>query len=470
MRIILYDGFTKRKNSTKRPSGGTPIDVNLKENTSIENPSFILSTPISNATYVHVPEWGEYYFVSDCVNLNAGQCELKCACDPMANLKDAIAGTSAFILYDGSANIHLNDTRLPRKDSCIIGQDKAKLHSYMSNIGTFVCTVTGQKKTDCYVISALDVDKLIPDIVTQVQTLFYHDGFTPAGDWNDFIPGIVRALEQIISSGSLAQNIRDLRWIPFNISGVGSHTVYVGMYETQITSAGKLSLSTAYRISGEQKAIPIPWQFNDWRNAFCSDIYVHIPYVGDVSFPADKLVDETAIMVTTSVDFVTGDMAIILYGATTGVYLGSYGASTGVIIPVGNASPSLSKMVTSLANGLGNTISGGSLAGLFGKVSNSVMNIGEAAFTPCTQTVGGLSSAASAKLPFDVVINVVAHDTIVNPSSVASVMGTPTFERKTIGSCPTGFIQCSGAAVDANCRASEREVVDGYLNSGFFFE
>ncbi len=469
MNIILYDGFSKKKNSTKRPSGGYSLDVKLKENTSIENPSFILSTPISGATYVHVPEWGEYYFVSDCVNLNAGQCELKCACDPMANLKDAIAGTSAFILYDGTANTHLNDTRLSRTDNVTVTKNKAKMHAAFNKVGTFIATVTGVEKTSCYVISALDVNKLLPDIKTQVSNLFY-DGFAPAGDWTDFAPSIVKALEQIISSGSLAQNIRDLRWIPFDVSGVGSHSVYVGMYDTGISGAGKLSLSTSTRIDARSVSISIPWQYSDWRNAYCTDVYLHLPYIGDISLPADKIVDEVGITLNVSADMVTGDIAVVIMGTTTGKWLGSYGASTGVTIPIGNSSPSLQKMLTSLVNGIGNATSGGSLAGVFGKVSASVMNIGEAVFTPVTQTVGGLSSAASAALPFDAELVLVSHNTNVTPSSVTATMGTPTMAQKLIGNCPTGFIQCSGAAVDANCRQSEREVVDGYLNSGFFFE
>ena len=467
MTIKVWTDFSKRKNSTKQPTGGTQIDVRLKDNCSIENPIFLLSTPGTDYTYVEA--FGHYYFVSDIVNINAGMSEVHCTQDVLATYKTEVGNTTAFVLFDGSSNSTINDTRLPRISTPTVSKNKTKLHANLNKIGSFVVTVTGKQSTDCYVISVSDVNKLVPDIITQVDSLFYSGGFIPAGDWSDFIPGIVRALRQIMSSGNITSNIRDLRWIPFDVSGVGSHQVYVGCYDTGIT-AGILSLSTSLRLDARSVSLSIPWQYSDWRNAFCTDIYLHIPFVGDVSLPADKLINDSGIMLNVSADMVTGDMGIIVTGSSTGVYLGSYGAATGVAIPIGNSGTNLNRLATALIGGLGSVRNASSIGGMISAGVGTAADIAMASFNPITQTVGGLSSAAAAGLPFDAEIVLVSHNTNVSPSSITASMGTPTFSQKTISSCPSGFIQCLNASVDANCKDSDRAEINGYLNSGFFYE
>ena len=69
MNINVWSNFTKRRNSTAQPTGGTQKTVYLKEQTSIEHPSFILAEPLANYNYVQA--FGNYYFVTDVINLDA---------------------------------------------------------------------------------------------------------------------------------------------------------------------------------------------------------------------------------------------------------------------------------------------------------------------------------------------------------------------------------------------------------------
>lgn len=67
MEIIVYNGFSKRINSTKRPSGGTTINVALKSPTSVITPTFRLTGFNTAWNYV---QWGNrYYFVDNIVIL-----------------------------------------------------------------------------------------------------------------------------------------------------------------------------------------------------------------------------------------------------------------------------------------------------------------------------------------------------------------------------------------------------------------
>ena len=87
MQIIVWDNFTKRKNSTLRPAGGTTVTCVLKEQTSVENPVFILNTPLTLYTYVGA--FGHYYFVSDIVNLD-GQIKIPVSRSYKALFKESV--------------------------------------------------------------------------------------------------------------------------------------------------------------------------------------------------------------------------------------------------------------------------------------------------------------------------------------------------------------------------------------------
>ena len=82
MNIYVWSNFTKKRNSTLQPTGGTSKTVHLKEQTSIEKPSFILAEPMPNYNYVQA--FGNYYFVTDIINLKSPYplvpSQLKCPC------------------------------------------------------------------------------------------------------------------------------------------------------------------------------------------------------------------------------------------------------------------------------------------------------------------------------------------------------------------------------------------------------
>ena len=100
MNITYWTDFTKRKNSTKQPTGGTQTTVRLKEPCGIYSPTFICSGVPESVKYVQA--WGRYYFVTD-VTHDGPELIVSCASDPLATFKTAIGSTYADVEYtDGS--------------------------------------------------------------------------------------------------------------------------------------------------------------------------------------------------------------------------------------------------------------------------------------------------------------------------------------------------------------------------------
>lgn len=453
MNITVWSNFSKRENSTKQPGGGQSINVKLKDNCSIENPIFLLVSGGGMPDYTYAAAFGHYYYVTDIISINASMAEIHCKQDVLATYKGEIGATRAFILYDTTSNSEIPDARLSTKTTASYAIQTGTLRTDLSEAGSFIVSLNGVKKVGSYVVPESFINLLVPDITT------VFDQFIQGTDPFDAIRD---SIKQLVGSGQISQNIRDVRWIPFTITGDQTTLLEIGMYDVVNENGVQVSGSKIVdRISKKtSSSIPIPWQFNDWRNSDTyTQISVYIPFVGLVTYPASALKGSDSIYLRTSLDKITGDFVVEVI-TNTAVTLGTYGASTAVSIPVGSSTVGGMNIVNSIMTGVA-AIKNTSMAGLAGSILNAAQ--------PLSQSVGGISSGAAAGLDHNVKVISICHDTVVSPSSVSSVMGTPAMATKTISSL-SGYIQCQDASVNGSMRSKDRSEINGYLNSGFFYE
>ena len=454
MNINVWTGFSKRKNSTKQPTGGTQITVRLKQNCSVEAPVFILDKGLPDYDYVQA--FGHYYFVSDIVSLSADLCEIHCSQDVLATYKTDIGNTTAFVMYDTASNSDIVDQRLSQVATPTTQTNTTIFHDqFSSNVGSVVVTIAGTNQAKSYIVSVNNYPGLLPNIISQVDSLFP----TPTDSWADFIPALKSTIMQLVGSGNLPNNIMDVRWLPFHLSGGSAETIYNGMYNTGVTGY-PISIVVPGRTLSSTKTVNIPWQFSDWRNTEpYTQIYCCIPYVGVVSYPASALKGHTSITFHSVVDQITGDLCIHVYSGD--VELGLYGAQTSAKIALGNSSPNIGNIVTSLSNAIGAAARGD----IMGEINNGVQM-----YSAISQTVGGVTSAVGGITNASIYLTTICHNTNVTPSSVASSIGTPTFTQKQISSCPSGYIKCKDASVETTAKDADKDRINMYLNSGFFYE
>ena len=116
MATVYFYNFSKRRNSTKIPSGsGTSHTVRLKDATSLYRPVFELSGG-NYPTYTYAKWKGYYYYVTDIVSTANNLYEVECELDPMSSARNDILNTTAFVNRSASSyDLWMPDNELSNK-------------------------------------------------------------------------------------------------------------------------------------------------------------------------------------------------------------------------------------------------------------------------------------------------------------------------------------------------------------------
>ena len=112
---VKFYTFSKRVNSTKLPSGGTTINCDLREPTSIINPIItikVASKP-TGYNYAYISEFGRYYFVNDWVS-EYGRWTAHLKVDVLGSYSATIKASSQYVVRSASKyNEYIQDKLFP---------------------------------------------------------------------------------------------------------------------------------------------------------------------------------------------------------------------------------------------------------------------------------------------------------------------------------------------------------------------
>lgn len=485
MHITCYSNFNKRINSTKQPYDGEDKSVRLKEPTSIVSPVFILEDYDLSWNYM---KWNDkYYFVDDVVIVHNNIAEYHCSCDVLATYKSYILNTTAYILYDSVINTELPDNRLPMKTTKNV-QVSTVACPFTVDSGCYILSITGSNdSTGVYKVTESQLSKLIDDIADVNDNLFDFPTSPPAptynsgNDWAAIAENIGIACDTLVSnfkflrdclkytvsqffgSGNIPENIRECRYIPFNVgTTTGNTPVYLGTFKTK-QSLPKLNTETVHRTVN----VSIPWQSIDYRRRSpYTEIYLYLPYIGMTKLSSENLIGQSSVTVAYTLSMRSG--SIIVTVSSGGEILGQYGGNVGASVPIGMSNVSLPKVAGSAIATMGTAIATSSSGGSLAPVGMAVLNFHES-ITPNFSTIGGLDGIAGIGANQNITCYTVYHDTIVPPNTELMTVGSPSMCPKLIGTL-TGFCQCLEGHVEAPADAKELVEIDSYINSGFYIE
>lgn len=461
MNIYVWSNFTKRKNSTKQPTSGTLISCVLKEDTSIENPSFILNTPIADYTYVQA--FDHYYFVTDVINLDAHRCELVCTMDVLATYKSDITSYTAFVERSASNyDPYISDPLLSAKQMLIGELDTNTSMPAFFGAGCFVSQVLAKDNgITLYLTPDLTIFKqlLIPSVYQSSDIL----------DWID---------SKIAQAFDLDVYIGSVKWMPFNINNIGtpytSH-FYVGPVDVGVPAGYNLKILAQDFTITSTKALNLPTTgaFNDFRD--CSPRFtqytVFLPGVGiidlDPAIIGYCIHNSVTVNVNMYCDLVSGDMTYILtYGNDNGK-IGRYTGNVSVNVPIGKSVADLGKTAGLFA---GSVAAGAQVGGAIGAAIGAVVGAVEAIgneLTPSTTMIGG--SGNKSELEHTRGYMHVTRKQFGAKDYPTDVAGRPLMQNVALSTL-SGYVKCGNASVPVNCHDSERDAINNYLNSGFYIE
>lgn len=462
--------FSKRHNSTKQPTGGTDITVNLKGGSDLLTPTFLLnSAAIPSFNYMKFDS--RYYFVTGIRNVRDQLYEVSGKVDVMATWKSAITAVSAYVLYYTHSNTEISDKRLSTKTTQVTDSENGSF----SNFGRGTCyvlSVVGKDSVAQYAVSLSDLKEIVNQnfldtLENQIDTVPL-----PASDsLVDFGQYIIDLLKTEALSftyvGNIAECIRNCYALPIRYSdwGGSSETIYIGK-----ASSGKTgyALGSNERILSDSATVNIPWQASDWRrNAPYHEIYLYIPCIGLTTISPSDVIGETALHVDLTLDKLSGDLLINV--GTASKVLAQYTTNVAVNYPVGFANVDPAQAVTAVAGAAGaiagavNPALGAAVAGI------GIANV----IQPQSQSIGSNGGGAFLGLVgytgYKVYCFTIFHDTTVTPSSISAVKGTP-FNGVMALSGVSGYVQTQDVSVAGNMTDTEREEINSILDGGAYIE
>lgn len=449
MNITLYSGFSKRINSTRQPGGGESRSVVLKENTSIERPTFILSGPLPNYNYAEFD--GRYYYVDDITSIAHDLYELSCSIDYLATYKSEIGSYNCFVERSSSNyNIYINDGAVSAEQRLIYEQIATTPATSYDTTGCYIVRVVGKDSADGGVATyAMDIDGL--------QSLL-----TYCFDENNFTDEIV---DQFIKTFfNPFQYIVSVMWFPIalgSISGSPS-SIKLGWWEvsgsfTKIGSSGITEIVTLN--------VPANY-YNDYRayHPNYTQVTLQIPGTGAINLDP-TLLSEGALWCETVVDYITGDANTSIAKYVGGVRSGTVATIAGkwgVPVTIGQLQSIVGGIVQTGASMLTGLSGASNPISAIGGVIDGVQNI----LSPTPSVLGGAGNKQSLKIKSSYSVSIRNYG---SGELTTGVYGRPCCKNLTLSSIP-GYIKCANASVPIPSLGKDRDIVNSYLNGGFYYE
>ncbi len=463
MVLKLWQGFTKRAASTKRPTA-PPVtkQVQLKEPTNMLNPVFLIEG--IDWTYNYCQWNGRYYYIANITAENGYQSSLTCRVDYLATWKGAITASELYVKYGSTEyNKVTRDMRYVPTESNRSQQHFA-LTTTMNQVGSYIVSILGDNPNGT--MGAATLYAMYDFQIAQLMNEITADDF-----WD--------ALKQKLSNPF--EYLVGVQWIPYSVDQIEGEdkTVVLGNNPTTITAKRITNYikKETFNLDLREGDSILDGSFLDTPPYTIGTLY--LPFIGCVPLDLSTMFTFSTIYIESTVDLSTGAICYIVGRTVNDKYTSTYsgkcsssvpinssnydpiGQTGGIIQAVGGAAVAIAGLATgnpfAFIGGLTSEISG-----VIGEIHASEVH---------SQSNGEISSRIGSYVGLYIYATVyrkVGVQTIDNQERLA-VMGLPV-EKVIKLSSMTGYVQTVGASINMAGTPEEKTAVESALDRGIYIE
>lgn len=466
--IIRVYTFSKRHNSTAIPSGGTDLNVRLKDNCTILNPMIEFTGEYTGWNYAYIPKFNRYYFASSPGYSTGNIYTMELAVDVLASWKTNIGSTRAFIEHCSNGTITIKDSRI-----AVSGAFERNV-SLSPFAGALANQSTAPSGTFC--LTALAKDGRYPSGIMTTYFMTYSQMRQLANVLVD--PAAFEEIAQYFTNPFDA--IAECSYIPLDVSSylvtADLQHVKIATYDTGILA--KIASATNFALQSQHTTIEIPYRTDSEGNPWSgylklepfTSMELFCPFCGSKAISPESVYGLEQILIDYSVDFISGNVQAFAYNKRE--ILAEFSGNCRTLIPVGQSQPLPYRAFAAEAS----TFVSGAGANAIVQQAGIKSPFG-LLFAPSSHKIaGGFSgSPLGAILGNETmrwqqfVLAVTQH----NPSDYAynyeDIIGQSSYRVRSISGAG-GYVQTSGASVAAPATDAELDQINSMLDNGIYYE
>ena len=495
MIIQLFSSFSKKENSTKKPTGTVDKRVTgyLKEPCSLSNPVFKIERLTQDAspadyTYAIIPAFHRFYFVEDWIWAD-GLWECHMSVDVLATYRDIIGASSEYVLRTDSTtnfNGEITDTMYPATTDFSMRETYApSVFSSDLTVGCYIVGIISGGQTDAvgaityYAMSSTEFGAL-------KEMLFSDDNLQIMGIIDSQGQQIVQDLSQEVLKTlyNPYQYIASCIWFPFPKSSITNKTdvsaLKIGWWGYPLSGSRLYAQTIEFGENMGIQAHPQSATRGSYLNYAPYTRRTLIGRFGTVVLDTAYFTSSDQISIGYLVDLITGQCRATIEKTYTsggslhhdvlavrhfliGVPIQIAQVGTDYLGTVASAIGTVGSAVGGAVSGFISGGVGGAVMGAISSSANGIYNTIQSAM-PQVETSGSNGSflapsthTALLEHYYQIVDEDITHK------------GRPLCEVKRLDTL-SGFILCAEGDLDINGFDNERKLINKYLTSGFFWE
>lgn len=455
---VNFYNFDKKKNSTAIPSGsGTSFDVNLKDDTSLYNPVFLIRSGNFPA-YSYAKFMDYYYYVTDIVKTANMLYEAHCEIDPIGTERTAIRSTTTWVSRTTDSNYqdkyYIDNEVSVKPEIADIDQGSYNMGLFDS-AGCYILRVIGQSGIDTFILR----DSELVDAM--------HFMFTT----NDYFDGVQDAL--VKSLVNPFQYIVSFKYTPLSITKIADTVpilapkaaLYYGFWLCNVQDQyGNLikyhkAPYTGLHFGPYTLNMP-PAYFNDYGDYDPNITKAHISLPGGIIYEIPSAWLALTLKCEFCFDIVTGQCQYLITDGS-GHNLANFSSQICFEVQIGQSATDVSALATGAIGAAASAMAGSPLG-----VVASLTGAAKAIIQPNPSVNGQQQTAAMIKADPNIKIIASRHSCSFTPGNI----GKPCNQNLTLSVLSGDFAICPEATVECTLPGQYKDEINSTLRSGIWLD